>query len=86
MIALVLNLIWIGVIVGLIICSGCCPVTSVSPMDWKCYAYNPTTKEKKAIENCDYAQRHCKEFGDRVLVNYQTKQILFYRLKDIKGE
>jgi hypothetical protein len=30
--------------------------------------------------DCDYAQKHCKEFGDRVLVNYVTGMTYFYRL------
>ncbi len=33
--------------------------------------------------DCDYAQNHCKEFGDRVLVNYATGMIYFYRLEPL---
>ncbi len=33
--------------------------------------------------DCDYAQKHCKEFGDRVLINYVTGIIYFYRLEPL---
>lgn len=33
--------------------------------------------------DCDYAKNHCKEFGDKVLVNYVTGVVYYYRLEPL---
>lgn len=47
---------------------------------WKCYIYESETGEIP-IGSCEYAVKHCKEYGDRMIIIYSKEGILFYRLK-----
>ena len=47
-----------------------------------CYA-DINTDSKCIKVDCDYANNHCSEFGDRMMLIYPLKEIYFYRINPL---
>ena len=67
------------VFISLILAS-CC--AAPKPKPWTCFIKGETSPVVLRFQvSCDDGQKWCKENGGRMMVNYQTREILYYKVR-----